>query len=233
MATLTVTSSNGGSTIINNLPITVTYAIPVARITAVDYSTPGNSTWTLTNASTISSGSIVSRLDYFLYHNASYNSGGLLDPFTITNFSIPDNDNWTYTATLTVTSDKGIQSFVTTSFDPTNNLYSGFKKGIPSSSGLPSNISLITPYMGKATLYPNPATSAVTVKFLTAFSGAVVIKVFDMSGKQVIQQGSATVGANQINTATINLSKLPKGTYTVQVNMNGARLFSTQLIKAQ
>jgi hypothetical protein len=87
--------------------------------------------------------------------------------------------------------------------------------------------------MGKATLYPNPATSAVTVKYLTAFSGAVVIKVFDMSGKQVIQQGSATVGANQINTATINLSKLPKGTYTVQVNMNGARLFSTQLIKAQ
>ncbi|MFC4230973.1 T9SS type A sorting domain-containing protein [Parasediminibacterium paludis] len=126
-----------------------------------------------------------------------------------------------------------MQSTVIAIIDPYDNIYSGFNKGTPNSGGIPINIPLSRPYIGKAIIYPNPATSNVTVQYKTPIAGAVVIKVYDIMGKQVLQQGAATLGANQVNTSTINISNLPKGTYTVEVNMNGAKLFSSQLIKAQ
>ncbi|MFC4230972.1 PKD domain-containing protein [Parasediminibacterium paludis] len=61
-ASLTVTSSKGGSATISPIVITVTNPAPVAKITAVDYSTPGNSAWSIYDASTISSGRIVNEV---------------------------------------------------------------------------------------------------------------------------------------------------------------------------
>lgn len=196
-------------------------------------STTGSTDWSLQDGSTISSGSIVnSKLDYYYTSGGGVGSTTTIDPFTgVYNFTIPDF--YTLTATLTVTSDRGVQNSVTAFIDPTNNVYSGFKKGSPSSSGTPSATKVITPFVGSATLFPNPATNVVTVKYKTMFAGAVVIRVFDMSGRQVLQQSAATVGANQTNTTSINVSNLVKGTYNVVLSMNGAKLFGSQLIKAQ
>jgi uncharacterized delta-60 repeat protein len=67
-------------------------------------------------------------------------------------------------------------------------------------------------------VYPNPATSYITVKFSATKQSVYDISLFDLQGKVLLQVQS--VSAPGANTQTLDVSKLAAGTYTLQVKHN-------------
>ena len=72
-------------------------------------------------------------------------------------------------------------------------------------------------------LFPNPATDLITVKGLAASKTAASVKVMDVLGKVVLTE--KLNASNQVN-----ISKLPKGTYFMEVT-NGTERFGKQVVK--
>jgi lysophospholipase L1-like esterase len=74
-------------------------------------------------------------------------------------------------------------------------------------------------------LYPNPASTEITVNLTDTPSHAIMIHVFDLLGKQVSSIG----GETEIDTV-IDIRSFPSGMYVVKVNLNG-RMYSKAFIK--
>ena len=68
----------------------------------------------------------------------------------------------------------------------------------------------------KAKVYPSPANNQITVDFPIDEIDSYAVRIFDMSGK-LIQNSENNQNTNQI---TVDVSRLPVGTYTVQVESN-------------
>jgi len=255
-ASLTVTSSNGGSVTISPIAITVTNPAPVARINiqvtndayALRGRVPSGTTFNVYfdgAQSTAASGKSITNyhwsFDYIASYGHWYGASNLdrgSNPYI--NASFP----WVTTAanfsmytiqidgTLTVTDNTGLQDSKSVSYIHGQNGtgYTTIYDPVAISNGGNSNFK-INPSLIYA--YPNPVVDDLTVTYKTPFSGAVVINIYDMSGKLVKQQNANAIGNNQLNTSRLHVSSLPKGVYSIEVNINGAKLFSSQLIKAQ
>ena len=80
-------------------------------------------------------------------------------------------------------------------------------------------------------LSPNPATDTSTLRFELQKSSSVSIQVFDQQGQlllQVLDRQNLLAGPHQVH---IPMAKLPKGSYTIQLSVDGGRPVSRGLVK--
>ncbi len=68
-------------------------------------------------------------------------------------------------------------------------------------------------------LYPNPASNALTVEYVSATEGDVWMIVYNLSGQRVLQQQTTAVTGG--NKQTINTESLSSGVYVLQINNGG------------
>ena len=79
-----------------------------------------------------------------------------------------------------------------------------------------------TPEIGKGiSTYPNPVLQNMQISYPAAKSGAVDLRVYDLTGRQLLQK-KVNAGAGQ-NLFQLNLNGLTPGTYMLQTR-NGAEL---------
>lgn len=81
-----------------------------------------------------------------------------------------------------------------------------------------SNIAAVKGYGNRSFFaYPNPAVSYVTIQFLAKERGEAIIKIYDAGGRLVAQE---TMGSEQgTNQKSVNVSKLLRGSYTMQLKV--------------
>lgn len=79
-------------------------------------------------------------------------------------------------------------------------------------------------------VYPIPATSKVWINITSRQSGKILIAVYDLTGKILIQQ-SAIVTESVSNEQSIDIAKLVKGLYQVRVSMPDKTFVSGKFIK--
>jgi hypothetical protein len=78
-------------------------------------------------------------------------------------------------------------------------------------------------------VYPNPALSNVTINFLAKEQGEAIVKIYDAAGKLVAQE---TIGIGKgTNQKSINVSRLVRGSYTVQLKVAGQSYEVSKFIK--
>jgi hypothetical protein len=80
-------------------------------------------------------------------------------------------------------------------------------------------------------LSPNPATDTSTLRFELQKSSSVSIQVFDQQGQlllQLLDNQNLLAGPHQVYIPT---AKLPKGSYTIQLSVDGGRPVSRGLVK--
>jgi len=70
-------------------------------------------------------------------------------------------------------------------------------------------------------LYPNPATSSVTLSFNLDKSSTLETSVYDVTGKQV-QSAVSTDAASGANSINLDVAALPAGIYVAQIRSNGS-----------
>ena len=84
------------------------------------------------------------------------------------------------------------------------------------------------PSAGQLKLYPNPVRQNTTVELNLPGNANVVFRVFDITGKQILQQDQVmNKGANKMN---FDFSHLQKGAYVIQAEANG-KIFTQKFIK--
>ena len=76
-------------------------------------------------------------------------------------------------------------------------------------------------------IYPVPATNAVTVELNNPFNGQVVLQILDVTGKEI-----RTVSANQKRTA-VDISSLSEGIYMIQAFENNSLLGRMRFVKQE
>jgi hypothetical protein len=69
-------------------------------------------------------------------------------------------------------------------------------------------------------VYPNPASSAVTLSFVPQTTGVLSLQVYGANGAQVETIYHGLADANKVYTKTINTQKWAKGVYVVQLRLN-------------
>ena len=79
-------------------------------------------------------------------------------------------------------------------------------------------------------VYPNPVSNQLTIDLVSEYDLTNVnVNIYDLTGKVLIQlQVDLAIGSNQI---PIDVSKLPKGTYLVNIN-NGVNSQYAKIVKA-
>ena len=85
-------------------------------------------------------------------------------------------------------------------------------------------------FLGTPDVYPNPASSEVTIEVPQATNGpipAVVVEVVNSQGEVMLTR-QATSGKQ-----TVSISSLPKGLYYVRMRQNGQVIKTTRLVKEQ
>ena len=81
---------------------------------------------------------------------------------------------------------------------------------------------------GKLTIYPNPVTDQLQIRYETAIAGAVQIQIMDLQGKVLLQQElSRQTGANH---AQILVSQLTNGLYICRLQ-SGSTIETTKFLK--
>jgi hypothetical protein len=84
-------------------------------------------------------------------------------------------------------------------------------------------------FLGDISVYPNPAFSVITISFSLLETSAVQIQIFNASGQLVkIVERGVTMNKG-MHKKLADVSKLPSGTYLVEVSCNGARV-NNQLV---
>ncbi len=78
-------------------------------------------------------------------------------------------------------------------------------------------------------IHPNPAGDYVYVELLNQVTDLVIVKIYDMMGREVLSQSIET-HSNQV-TENVDISRLSAGTYLMRVENAGNTLFSTKLMK--
>jgi hypothetical protein len=79
----------------------------------------------------------------------------------------------------------------------------------------------------KISIYPNPATSVINMKGVPAKS---TIKVYDISGKLVLEKDATQTNVSADNILTLNVNGLPAGVYTVITENNKNRISNKVVI---
>jgi agmatine deiminase len=67
-------------------------------------------------------------------------------------------------------------------------------------------------------MYPNPSSSIVTIEFAEAYSGELIISLFQLNGQEVLHENSALNGSKS---ASLNLRNVADGVYLFQITWNG------------
>jgi len=93
-----------------------------------------------------------------------------------------------------------------------------------------TSISGIAGHEQPLNLYPNPATSAVTLSFNMKEAAPVTVSVNDIMGKEILQHNYGTIQATGVATVTLNVANLASGIYLVTCHA-GAEKFIAKLIK--
>jgi hypothetical protein len=75
-------------------------------------------------------------------------------------------------------------------------------------------------------VYPNPASNTVTVQFSNASNTFATISVFDLQGKQVLQQ-EATIENNQ---SRVSIASLQSGMYLIKITTVDATVTKKLLV---
>lgn len=79
-----------------------------------------------------------------------------------------------------------------------------------------SNIAAVKGYNQRSFLvYPNPATSVVTIQYLAKEGGEALIKIYDATGRLIIEETAEM--KKGVNRKNIPVSRLLKGTYSIQL----------------
>jgi uncharacterized protein YjiK len=84
----------------------------------------------------------------------------------------------------------------------------------------PTGINTVTSSATALTIYPNPTDKIATVSMKLKNDEQVVIRVFDIQGKQVLEPVRAELKAGD-QTISVNTSGLQSGNYFVQINAGG------------
>jgi hypothetical protein len=71
-------------------------------------------------------------------------------------------------------------------------------------------------------LYPNPATSNVTIPYNTQVTGEGIVNVMDASGKVVLTKKTSLVKGS-VNNINVDLSPLSRGSYFIMITDGGKR----------
>ena len=93
------------------------------------------------------------------------------------------------------------------------------------------NNSVITPATDGSdfTVYPNPASSLVTVDFISGNTSNYLIKLVDVTGRVVISESNVSVeGENYIQ---LNVSNLSKGIYMISVQKDNSTSFKKVIVQ--
>ena len=69
--------------------------------------------------------------------------------------------------------------------------------------------------------FPNPATDQATIRYFLQASGIVILRIFDLAGREVSRQEQSYKEKERWYTATVNTSELPSGVYYYQIQLEG------------
>src|SRR5690606_21277222 len=81
------------------------------------------------------------------------------------------------------------------------------------------------------TVFPNPASSKVNLRFRTFDETSADIRLFDSHGKQVLFSQLDGLATNELASHSIDISHVPAGIYTVKVYI-GTEMYDFQLVIA-
>lgn len=88
-------------------------------------------------------------------------------------------------------------------------------------------VSNVTKAPKHISVYPNPASTEVTIDYNAANAGTYTLKLTDLYGRVVIEEKrTATAGAN---TTTLQLTGLARGVYTASIN-DGTTVYNTKVV---
>lgn len=77
-------------------------------------------------------------------------------------------------------------------------------------------------------IYPNPVKDNATIKINSLSNSRALVNIYDVQGKNVYSNSvNTTIGNNLLN---VNVSSLTKGTYFVNVNIDGQKVSSKMLV---
>ncbi|HRH47147.1 MAG TPA: T9SS type A sorting domain-containing protein [Panacibacter sp.] len=87
-----------------------------------------------------------------------------------------------------------------------------------------ANSNIIASNVFKASMYPNPVISGqVTLQFNMAYAGKIMIGIYDINGKQMLQPINKTETAGAITENIFIPSSVPNGTYLVTILANNEK----------
>lgn len=75
-----------------------------------------------------------------------------------------------------------------------------------------------------ATMYPTIASTDVTVMFHFDTNGTTLLRVYDLSGREVCPQDSGETDNDSLWETSVDVSTLPNGVYFVELTNNGSRI---------
>jgi Tfp pilus assembly protein PilZ len=140
--------------------------------------------------------------------------------------------SWTTIGTLpSAGNSTTLRSYQYTDLNPqTENLYRITEKGIDGRMQYSSVLRLSCSGENKFRVYPNPATTQVTVQMQSNAAQKIRLQIHDAKGALVKEQWAAVqIGTNIV---PMNISALPVGTYTINAfTAEGQRLMATTFIK--
>ena len=80
----------------------------------------------------------------------------------------------------------------------------------------------------EADIYPNPASSYVSVRFNSIGDQSVSLSICDLSGKMLAHTNTQTQAG--VNVVTLSVSDLQSGVYLLQVRNSDGSVFNSKLV---
>ena len=79
-----------------------------------------------------------------------------------------------------------------------------------------------------ADIYPNPASSYVSVRFNSADDQSVSVSICDLSGKMLVKNNTQTKAG--VNVLTLSVSDLQSGVYLLQLKNSDGSVYNSKLV---
>jgi PKD repeat protein len=252
--TLTATNSNGNTVSTATTSVSIVAPTPVARInissnfngTYYDIYFAASGAPSPAINSSISSGTIVNYnwvlswvyLQTGTAYTNFYTTNSSSFSFSLNgNAEAPsdyDPSHYQLSVTLTATSDFGKTNVASATYVYGTAAvgYTPYRSSVLPSVNVPRERTFIN--SSNVLVYPNPATSEITVKYTSPILGDISILIYDLHGKIVDSRKAVCSRVNSLINTKIAVSALSKGMYIVKVlNQNGRLIGTSQFLKGQ
>jgi hypothetical protein len=148
---------------------------------------------------------------------------------SVTNYELQEMQNVMYKTIANVNASTGINTYNFSNVNPKTSNYRIVASATNGTQIFSNIIKLSRATINRVELYPNPATSEITLDIYSIKNTNATIKILDVTGKLVQQiQTSLELGTNK---NTIDISYLANGIYTVKVSDGRGWRYELQLIK--